>query len=141
MTSEIGRSDLASNFVAPDGSETEDTAGPSGDTIAGNTTSTEVLVIGAPAVTNYINSNGDNDFYQVTLVAGHYYEFAMNPEGSLDAVLEIRAANGTTVLGSSDGPVGDETEFLGFFAQTSGTYWINADGSTSLTGPYPLPTR
>lgn len=50
-------------------------------------------MIGAPAVTNYINTSGDNDFYQVTLVAGHYYEFTMDPDGALDAVIQIRAAN------------------------------------------------
>ena len=52
-SSETARGDLASNFIVPDGSETEDAPGPSGDTVAGNTTSTEVLVIGAPAITRW----------------------------------------------------------------------------------------
>ena len=131
--------DLASNYVSP-GSFTEADSGPGGgqDGIAGSAATSEVLTLGAPAVTNYINFNGDEDFYAVNLVAGHYYVFTMDPSGSLDAVLEIIDTDGTTVLASADGPLGPDTETVGVYAETTGTYYINADGFTTSTGSYTL---
>ncbi|MBX7248761.1 MAG: M10 family metallopeptidase C-terminal domain-containing protein, partial [Caulobacteraceae bacterium] len=140
-SAETGRGSLASNFIAQTGGGTIQDTGPGsgGDTIPGNSTSTEVLVLGAPAVTQYINSASDQDWFQVTLVAGHYYEFTMDPQGSLDAVIEIRGgATGNVLLGSSDGPLAPDTEVLGFYCETSGTYWVKADGFTSSTGAYTL---
>jgi Ca2+-binding RTX toxin-like protein len=141
---EADKGSLASNFVLPNGSEIQDTGpGAGGDTIAGNSTTTQVLTIGAAAQTQYINSAADQDWFKVTLEAGHYYQFTMdplNPVGeNLDAVLEIRGgASGNILLGSSDGPGATDTEVLGFFAETSGTFFIKADGFQSTTGGYTI---
>ena len=134
------RGGLATNFLTPPGGETEDTGpGSGGDTIAGNSTTTSVLTIGAPAVTQWINSASDQDWFKVTLTAGTYYEFTMDPDGSLDAVIEIRGGpTGAVLLGSADGPLGPDTEVLGFYCETSGDYFIKADGFTTSTGQYTL---
>ena len=114
---------------------------PDSDTVPGNNTSNVTLTVGAAAQTGYINTNGDQDWYKVTLEAGKYYEFTMDPNGSLDAVLQLRASTGPgggTILATSDGPGATDTETLGFYAQTSGTYFINADGFSSTTGSYTI---
>jgi len=122
-------------FFVAGGGETELT--PGADTVPGNATTTFSLTIGGAPITGYINSGTDRDWFKVDLVAGQYYEFTMDPSGSLDAVLQIRGSNGA-ILGTVDGPLGPDTEVLGFYAQTSGTYYIVADGFQSTTGQYAL---
>ena len=67
-SAENARADLASNFVTP-GSETEADTGPGAgqDGIAGNATSTEVLMLGRPGGDQLHQLQRRQDWYQVTL--------------------------------------------------------------------------
>jgi len=112
-------------------------AGTGGDTVPGNASTTFTLAIDGAAQTGYVNTSSDQDWYAVTLVAGQYYEFTLDPSGTLDAVLQLRNSAGA-ILASSDGPGAADTETIGFFAETSGTYYVVADGYLSTTGQYTL---
>ena len=93
-----------------------------------------------------VGTNGDQDFYQVELVAGQVYQIGMygytGPIGSpgpggaplLDSYIEIYAADGTTLITSADGGANTPANtansgfdvLLTFTATTTGTYYINA---------------
>jgi serralysin len=101
-----------------------------------------VLTVDAASHTiGTINTIGDEDYYQVTLVAGQTYQIGMygysggpslvaNP----DSYVEVYGADGTTLLASGDGgahtPQNDVNSgfdvLMTFTAPTSGTYYINA---------------
>ncbi len=120
-----------------DGSDTAKNEGPDGDTVPANTSTPFSLTVGGPAEVGYINTNTDRDWYAVELVAGQYYEFTMDPGTGLDAVLQLRNSNGQ-IVGSADSPDAAATETLGFYATTSGTYYVVADGYQTTKGQYSL---
>jgi len=122
-------------FFTAGGGETE--LNPTTDTVPANTSTTFSVTVDGAAVTGYINSGTDRDWFRVDLVAGQYYEFTMDPSGTLDAVLQLRGSNGA-IITSADGADAFQTETIGFYAQTSGTYFLTADGFQSTTGQYTL---
>jgi Ca2+-binding RTX toxin-like protein len=108
-----------------------------------------VLTVDAAHTIGTINTNGDEDFYKVTLEAGKTYQIGMygytGPVGSPgpggtplpDSYIEIRTADGTTkghlVVsgdGGADTPANDVNSgfdvLLTFTPDTTGTYYINA---------------
>ena len=117
------------------------------DTVPGDTSTTAVLTVGDPAIVSAIDTIADEDFYQITLVAGHEYEIGMygyapghvgDPVGPTgiplsDSFIELYDANGN-IITSADG--GSDTTLntansgfdalLTFTAPTSGTYYVNA---------------
>lgn len=115
---------------------TPDEAGDGIGLLPGN----PLLTVGAPATVGTIGTIGDQDFYQVVLVAGQTYEIGMfghiggpNLFPLQDSYLELYAANGT-LLASADGGAStliNEVNsgfdaVLTFTATTSGTYYVNA---------------
>ncbi|HEX8579958.1 MAG TPA: M10 family metallopeptidase C-terminal domain-containing protein [Allosphingosinicella sp.] len=99
-----------------------------------------VLGIGTPPVVGAIGTLGDQDFYQVTLVAGKTYEFGLFGKAGgpnllplQDSYIELYSASGV-LLGSADGGASTTVNMvnsgfdavLTFTATTSGTYYINA---------------
>lgn len=117
------------------------------DTVPGDTGTTATLTVDAAPTISGIDTIGDQDYFAVTLVAGHQYHFGMygyvpqalgdpvGPVGAplLDAFLELYDSGGN-IITSADG--GLDTVFntansgfdalLTFTATTSGTYYINA---------------
>ena len=117
-----------------------------------------VLVLGAPHTYGTINTNGDQDYYQVTFEAGKTYQIGMYgytaPVGSTDragvpladAFIEVRDASGnliTTADGGANTPANTVNSgfdvLLTFTPETSGTYYINArafdnDSTDGTTG-------
>jgi Ca2+-binding RTX toxin-like protein len=117
------------------------------DTIPGDTSTTATLTVDASPVYSGIDTIGDQDFYAVTLIAGHQYHIGMfgyvpqglgDPIGPvgiplLDSFLELYDAGGN-IITSADG--GLDTVFntansgfdalLTFSVTTTGTYYVNA---------------
>src|SRR4051812_3024220 len=113
-----------------------------------------VLAVDGAHTIGTINTIGDEDYYQVTLVAGQTYQIGMygytgGPGGAPnpDSYVEVYAANGTTLLASGDGGADTPANqfnsgfdvLLTFIAPTSGTYYINArafdqDGTNGTKG-------
>ncbi|WP_299650257.1 M10 family metallopeptidase C-terminal domain-containing protein [Sphingomonas bacterium] len=120
------------------------TADEAGDGI-GVAPGNPVLTLGAPSTIGSINTNGDQDYYQVTFEAGKTYQIGMYgytaPEGSVDRVgipvadayIEVRDSAGnliTTADGGAATPANTVNSgfdvLLTFSAETTGTYYINA---------------
>lgn len=124
------------------------------DTIPGDTSTTATLTIGAAPTISSIDTIGDQDFYAVTLIAGHTYNIGMygyapkahngeplGPTGLplLDSFLELYDAGGnlitsadgglTSVLNSANSGL---DALLTFTVTTSGTYYINARAFDNL---------
>ncbi|HWT13059.1 MAG TPA: M10 family metallopeptidase C-terminal domain-containing protein [Allosphingosinicella sp.] len=116
---------------------TEDQVGDGKGVAPGNPT----ITVGAPSTISTLDTNGDQDFFKVTLIAGKTYEIGMygfvgGPGGVplQDPYIELYRSNGTTLVVSADG--GADTPpnlvnsgldvLLTFEAKISGTYYINA---------------
>src|SRR6266581_5687495 len=112
---------------------------PGSDTVAGSTGTSSALSSGT-SVRGYINSNGDQDWYAVTLTAGQTYTFALSGFGVgalSDAYLRLLNSSGTQVAYDDDsGPLANSK--LTFTASTSGTYYVSAQGYGTTTGQYLL---
>ena len=94
---------------------------------------------------------GDVDRYAVNLVAGQFYTFNMAggadyntnpgavPTGELDTFLILRDAAGNILAAGDDNNFpSDISSGIGFLAQTSGTYYIDATAYAGQTGGYAL---
>lgn len=115
------------------------------DTVLGNINTTAVLTIGG-SQSGRINTPGDDDYYQVQLVAGQSYVFSLNASGAdplEDCFLELRNSSGQLIsINDDSGPA--YNSLLRFTATQTGTYYINVrawepdpgDGDPTLTGDY-----
>jgi serralysin len=127
------------------------------DTVPGNTSTTATLTVDAAPIVSAVDTIADEDFYAITLIAGHQYQiglYAYAPQGPgdpvgpngvplSDAYLELYDANGVLIT-AADG--GSDTVFntansgfdalLTFTATETGTYYVNARGfdNTPLDG-------
>lgn len=94
---------------------------------------------------------GDADRYAVELEAGKFYTFklaggadyatdpAAVPTGELDTVLILRDSSGNILALNDDNSYpGDISSNIGFLAETSGTYYIDATAYAGQTGGYAL---
>lgn len=106
------------------------------DDVAGDTSTTHSLTVGAAPIISTINTPGDQDFFRVELQAGVTYEFGQymtryGPSGVplADAYLEIYDADGNLLTQADGGgpftPSGLDA-LLTFTATEDGTYYINA---------------
>ena len=156
----IGPADLSAHSGAPYATAAQG-PGPQAliDNVPGDTSTTAVLTVGADATVSAIDAIADQDFYQITLVAGHEYQIGMygyapsgigdpvGPNGLplLDSFLELYDAQGnliTSADGGSDTTLNSANSgfdaLLTYTATTSGIYYVNArafdqsplDGST-----------
>ena len=116
----------------------------------GSTNDTAVT-IGLGNTFGFIESSGDLDRYAVHLDAGHYYTFQLAggadyatdyqnvPTGELDTRIALRSADGTLLVQNDDANFpNDISSAMGFYAQTSGTYYIDAQAYPGQTGGYAL---
>jgi serralysin len=118
--------------------------GPGGDTVPG-TTSTTFSVTNDAYVRGYINTSGDQDWYQVTLTAGQQYTFFLNGFGVgaiRDPYVRVFNAAGVLVAENDDsGPLNGSR--LSYAPSASGTYYVSAGGyvppiGAGSTGQYLL---
>ncbi len=130
--------DLVSWAPQPAGSAA-DSESPGSDTVPGSTGTSSSLSSGS-YVRGYVNTGGDQDWYAISLVAGHTYTFAESGFGTgalSDAYLRLFNSSGTQIAFDDDsGPLGNS--LLTFTASTSGTYYISAGGYSTITGQYLL---
>ena len=114
--------------------------------IPGGLSTTATLAVGGSLVEN-IEVSGDQDWFQVNLVAGQRYVFTLTGTGLDpldDPYLEVMDASGNQVRFNDDanGNTLDSTVY--FTPNTSGTYylnahgWVNPDDNTTSTGQYTL---
>jgi Ca2+-binding RTX toxin-like protein len=117
------------------------------DNVPGNTSTTFTLTVGAAPIISAVDTIGDEDFYSVTLIAGHQYQiglFGYTPAGPLDPVgpngaplldsyLELYDASGVLITaadGGSDTVLNSANSgfdaLLTFTATETGTYYVNA---------------
>ena len=108
------------------------------DTVAGDTsTSASVEVDGAPLI-GTLDYLGDEDFYAVQVVEGQLYHvsmFAAAGGPSLvpvpDSYIELYDSDGNLIMQADGGKAGDDLGLdavLSFYAEYTGTYYINARG-------------
>ena len=106
------------------------------DTVPDDMSTTETVTVDGPSIVSTIDIIGDQDFFQVQLVAGQTYEIGQylvtgGPSGVplSDAYIELYDAAGNLVATADGGgpntPSGLDA-LLTFTAETSGTYYINA---------------
>jgi serralysin len=123
------------------------------DTVPGDTTTTATLTVGAAPLVSAIDTIADEDFYQITLVAGREYQIGMYgyaPQGPgdpvgpnglplIDSFIELYDGAGN-LLTSADGNA--DTVFntansgfdavLTYTATASGIYYVNARAFDNL---------
>ncbi|MEZ5682590.1 MAG: M10 family metallopeptidase C-terminal domain-containing protein [Erythrobacter sp.] len=109
------------------------------DNIPGGVTTTATLAPGS-FETSYIDTAGDSDWFQVTLVAGQTYTFStFLPGGGLsDSILTLRNSAGTVIVTNDDAntQAGLYWSEITFTASTSGTYYLDVTGYETATGQY-----
>jgi serralysin len=85
-------------------------------------------------------TGADHDWYQVSLVAGQTYTFAMTGTGTNNVVnpfLRLYASDGSTVLASNDNGLQGQNSIFTFTAASSGTYYLDAgSASNAYAGQY-----
>ena len=112
---------------------------PLGDSVAGSTATAATLAV-AGATNGNIDSNGDHDFYAITLVAGETYIFRTAGTTAADTtntVLTLRDASGN-LLETNDNAGQGNFSAVRYTATTSGTYYLDVSGSGAATGAFNL---
>ncbi len=112
--------------------------------VPGDTSTTATLTVGG-SVVDTIEVSGDQDWFQITLVAGQRYQFTLTGTGADpldDPYLEIMDSSGAQVRFNDDSG-GTLNSSLYFTPSTSGTYYVNAHGwadnlGATSTGQYTL---
>src|SRR4051812_47057907 len=101
------------------------------DDFSNTTSTTGAINVGGTASGNIETAN-DTDWFRITLVAGHSYQFdllAQNSGGGTlsDPFLRLRDSSGTAVTNAfaDDGGVGFDSRFT-FTATSGGTYFLAA---------------
>ena len=110
-----------------------------GDTVPSHSGTSFTVAIGS-AVTGYVNSAGDQDWYAITMTAGETYQFNLEntATSSLDTYLRLFNSTGNLIAENDDIAYGNLDSLLQFTATTSGTYYISAGGYDTSTGQYAL---
>lgn len=110
------------------------------DTVPGGITSTATVAVGG-YVTGAIDTSGDSDWYQVTVVAGQTYTFStMFSTGISDSILTLRDSTGALILQNDDanGTNGLYRSEITWTATSSGTFFLDVSGYQTSTGSFYL---
>src|SRR5262245_66058461 len=104
------------------------------DTI-GSTPSTAGSIGVGSSISSLIDTVGDTDWFQITLVKGTTYRFDLKGsatgEGTLsDPFLRLRDSNGTSILSDDDDGTGLNSLIV-HYAATSGVYFLSAGSANS----------
>ncbi|MEZ5774976.1 MAG: leishmanolysin-related zinc metalloendopeptidase [Hyphomicrobiaceae bacterium] len=111
------------------------------DDLASSTATTGAISVGGKA-SGWIETANDEDWFRVTLTAGHTYQFDMggspSNEGTLsDAFLVLRNSSGAQIDTDDDSGTGLNAQIT-YTPSTSGTYFLDAQAYTTHTGSYRL---
>ncbi|MDO8895055.1 Ig-like domain-containing protein [Nitrosomonas sp.] len=104
------------------------------------TTATAGVVAVGGSATGAIEVNGDQDWFQVSLVAGQTYQFRLDSAsvgGLSDPYLTLYNASGS-VLAANNNDGGSLNSLITFTATETGNYYLGARASFSGTGSYTI---
>ncbi len=109
------------------------------DSLTATASTIGTIAVGG-AVTGFVNTAGDHDWFQISLVAGQRYQFNLNGTDLSDTYLELRNSVGTLLTFNDDANAntGNYNSQIFFTATTTGTYYLDASGYSNLTGGYSL---
>ncbi len=110
-------------------------------TDAAGSASTSYTLANGQFLQGQVTSNGDQDWYAVSLVAGQSYIFSLVGTGSQnlqDPYLRLYGPGGSVQLASNDDGLVNQNSVIHFTATTSGTYFLAASALGSGTGQYGL---
>lgn len=110
------------------------------DDYLASTATTGVLTIGG-STTGSIETSGDQDWFQVSLMAGQVYQFLLNSTGGLsgldDPVLALYSASGSLLVDDDDGGIGRNSRII-YTAPETGIYYLGSQDYDNDTGSYIL---
>ena len=107
------------------------------DGIANGPATTATHAIGATTI-GAVDYNADQDWYAVELEAGETYEFLLDGEGSNtlgDGYLTFHDSTGALLFIDDDSGPGNFGSRIVWTAETSGTYYVSAQGFTGNQAP------
>ncbi|MFO1255464.1 MAG: M10 family metallopeptidase C-terminal domain-containing protein [Sphingomonadaceae bacterium] len=110
------------------------------DTVPGDITSTVTVPVGG-YVSGSIDTSGDHDWYQVTVVAGQTYTFStMFSQGLSDSILTLRDSTGALIVQNDDANStnGYYRSEITWTATSSGTFFLDVGGYSTSTGSFYL---
>lgn len=113
------------------------TADPVPDDYSDSIATTGAVAIG-DSTTGSIEISGDQDWFQVTLVAGQAYEFHLNSasaSGLGDPQLSLYNNFGSLLASNNDGDDGLNSR-IAYTPSKSGTYYLSASDHLTNTGDY-----
>ncbi|MBS0476244.1 MAG: M10 family metallopeptidase C-terminal domain-containing protein, partial [Proteobacteria bacterium] len=116
-----------SGFGGDTGSFYLTSTAPVADSIAGDSSTTGRLAVGA-AINGSLESKGDHDWYAVQLTAGQTYLFTTDVSGSggdVDTTLYVRGTNGAALAYNDDASDTSQYSRLRFTPTSTGTYYID----------------
>lgn len=110
------------------------------DDYLASTATTGVLTIGG-STTGSIETSGDQDWFQVSLMAGQVYQFLLNSTGGLsgldDPVLALYSTSGSLLVDDDDGGIGRNSRII-YTAPETGIYYLGSQDYDNDTGSYIL---
>jgi hypothetical protein len=112
------------------------TSSTSDDYLADPTT-TGTVVVGREA-SGTINFSGDHDWFRLNLTAGQTYRINLDGTTLSDPTLTLRNSSGRNILASNDNFSQSLSSQITYAATTTGTYFLDAAATGSLTGAYTL---
>ncbi len=110
-------------------------------TDAAGSASTSYTLANGQFLQGQVTSNGDQDWYAVSLIAGQSYIFSLVGTGSQnlqDPYLRLYGPGGSVQLASNDDGLVNQNSVIHFTASTSGTYFLAASAMGGGTGQYGL---
>ena len=112
--------------------------------LAASTSTTGTVSTAASAVSS-IESAGDQDWFSVSLTAGHNYNISLSGASSNGGTLAdpylrgIYSSSGSLITGTTDNDAGYGLDSLvSFTPTTTGTYYVSAGAFANATGTYTL---
>lgn len=110
---------------------------PAADSILATTGTTSVVTVGGGAVSDTINTAGDQDWWRVSLTAGTNYQFSLDGVGMNDPYLRLLDSSGVQVATNDDGGAGLNA-LISYTATNTGSYYLSAQGYANSIGTYSL---
>ncbi|MBF0627581.1 MAG: pre-peptidase C-terminal domain-containing protein [Magnetococcales bacterium] len=108
------------------------------DAIPGTTATTSVLTINGTAGSSQIDNATDQDWWRVALNADTSYTFRLaTTTASLDTYLRLLDDTGVALVEDNEGDGAGNTQII-YTPDTTGTYYLSAQGFGGSTGAYTL---
>lgn len=110
------------------------------DTVPGGISSGATVAVGG-YVSGAIDTSGDSDWYQVTVVAGQTYTFTtIFSQGLRDSILTLRDSTGALILQNDDANGANNLlrSEITWTATSSGTFFLDVSGYQTNTGSFYL---